>query len=48
MLDFKEKMTQGLMDSWPFKMGPVRCPKTTGRNYQYTLRNNQEESAVLN
>ena len=36
-------MMQGLMDSWPFKMVPVRSPKTTGRNYQYPLCNNPEE-----
>jgi hypothetical protein len=43
MLGFKEKIIQGIMGSWQLKMGPVRCPKLTGRNYQYTLRNNPEE-----
>jgi hypothetical protein len=28
---------------WPLKMGPISCPKTSVRNYHYTLRNIPEE-----
>jgi hypothetical protein len=30
-------------DSWPVKMGPIRCPKTSVNNYHTTPRNNPEE-----
>jgi len=29
--------------SWSLKMGPIRCPISSVRNYHYTLRNNPEE-----
>jgi len=29
--------------SWPLKMGPIGCPETSVRNYQYTLHNVPEE-----
>jgi len=32
-----------LLDSWTLKMGPIGCPETSVRNYQYSLRNNLEE-----
>jgi hypothetical protein len=32
-----------LFDSWPLKMGPICCPETSVRNYQYSLRNNPKE-----
>ena len=28
--------------SWPLKMGRIRCPETSVRNYQYLQRNNPE------
>jgi len=28
---------------WPFSMGPINYPETSIRNYQYSLRNSQEE-----
>jgi hypothetical protein len=30
-------------DSWPLKMGPIRCPETSVNNYHTTLRNITEE-----
>jgi len=27
----------------PLKMGPIGCPETPVRNYQYSLRNDPEE-----
>jgi hypothetical protein len=30
-------------DSWPVKMGPIRCPETSVDNYHTTPRNIQEE-----
>jgi len=32
-----------ILESWPLKMGPISCPETSGRNYDYTLRNSPEE-----
>jgi hypothetical protein len=29
--------------SWPFKMGPIRCPETSIKDYHSTLRNVPEE-----
>jgi len=31
------------LDSWPLKLGPIGCSKTSVRNYHYSLRNNPEE-----
>jgi len=31
-----------LLDSWTLKMGPKGCPKTSVRNYLYSLCNNPE------
>jgi len=31
------------LDSWPLKMGPVCCPKTSVTNYLYPLCNNTDE-----
>ena len=28
-------------------MGPISCPETSVRNYNYSLRNNQEERSSL-
>jgi hypothetical protein len=28
---------------WPLKMGPIGCPKTSIRNYHYSLHNNPEK-----
>jgi hypothetical protein len=33
----------GGLNSRPLKMGPISCPKTSLRDYQYSLRNNPEE-----
>jgi hypothetical protein len=30
-------------DSWILMMEPIGCPKTSARNYHYSLRNNPEE-----
>jgi hypothetical protein len=30
--------------AWPSKIGPIRCPETTVKDYQSTLRNITEES----
>jgi len=32
-----------LLDYWTLKMGPIGCPETSVRNYNYSLRNNLEE-----
>ena len=37
------KNQRGLLDSWTLKMGPIRCPKMSVRNYHYSLRNNPEK-----
>jgi hypothetical protein len=31
------------LDSWPLKMGPIRCPETSVNNYHTTPRNIPEE-----
>jgi hypothetical protein len=31
------------LDSWPLKMGPIRCPEMSVRNYHYSPRNNTDE-----
>jgi hypothetical protein len=31
------------LDSWPLKMGPICCPKTSVRNYRYSLHNNTDK-----
>jgi len=31
------------LDLWALKMGPIGCPETSVRNYQYSLRNIPEE-----
>ena len=35
------------LDSWPLKMGPIRRPETSVRNYHYSLRNNPDERSSL-
>jgi hypothetical protein len=34
-----------LTDSWPFKMGRIRCSETSLMNCNYSLRNNLEDSS---
>jgi len=36
-----------LLDSWTSKMGPLSCPETSVRNYNYSLSENQEERSSL-
>jgi hypothetical protein len=31
------------LDSWPLKIGPIRCPETSVNNYHTTPRNNLQE-----
>jgi hypothetical protein len=33
--------------SRPLKIGPIGCPETTVRNYNYSLHNNPEHSSYL-
>ena len=33
--------------SWPLKLGPIRCPETSVKNYHSTLRNIPEERSWL-
>jgi hypothetical protein len=35
------------LDSWPVKMGPIRCPETSVNSYHTTSRNIPEESRSL-
>ena len=34
-----------VLDSWPSKMAPIRCPETSVRNYHYTLRDSAAGSS---
>ena len=38
-----ERQVFSYSDSWPVKMGPIRCPETSVNNYHTTPRNIQEE-----
>jgi len=35
------------LDSWTLRMGPIGCPKTSVRNYHYSLRNNPEQCSFI-
>ena len=43
----QELFLDSLLDFWSFKMGPIGCPETSVRNYQYTLLSNPEERSSL-
>ena len=42
-IDFVLGQLAIFLDSWPLRMGPIGCPETSVRNYQYLLCNNPEE-----
>jgi hypothetical protein len=39
--------TRSPITSWPLKMGPIRCPETSVKDYHSTLRNTPEEHRSL-
>jgi len=43
----KQKNQRRLRISWHLKMGPIGCPKTSVRDYHYTLRKIPEERGSL-
>ena len=42
---YRPHLQRSRIHPWPLNMGPIGCHETSIRNYQYTLRNDPEESS---